>query len=173
MLGKAPSLMQATLDSLRRKIEEVGLDLPSLHLAGAGSRPAWAGESRDYGYIGTEDGRARFWKSTDIALLATEIDNFPNVNLEAATCGAFPISCRVGGAAEAIDAMGWGTAVPATALDLSRAVYERVLEAHASTSSQANSGPLRAAWLYGSEQVGEQWRAEYQKVLLRTEVPRE
>ncbi len=164
MLGKAPQLLDATLRELETLLGPQDASNVTLNFAGQGQRPSWNGPQRNFGYLSTEQERAAFWQQCDIALAPTLADNFPNVNLEALFTGVFPVTCRVGGAPEALSEVGFGAAVVLDPAALAIAVatalesIDSVREASVGAAERCNS-------LYGPTPVAREYLSVYETAL--------
>lgn len=67
--------------------------------------------TRSIGILATEVERARFWAAADVGVSATQMDNFPNVVLEALAVATPFVIPDVGGAGEAVALTGGGLVV--------------------------------------------------------------
>lgn len=159
--GKADRLISSSLAALADLVARGLAPDPIVHSAGTGNQLTWPGKSVNFGVLTSEAQRAEFWRSCDVTLAATYGDNFPNVNLEAIFSGAVVVTCRVGGAAEAIEATERGLAVPGRPQDLAEAMAVS-LRAVGESRETAWEAWTDAQNLYGGDSVAGRYRAVYE-----------
>ena len=166
MTGKAPQLLRGALDVMAARLGQAQCRNVTFQVAGPMELPNWPGPVEQHGYLRTEQDRADFWRSCDIAIAPTYADNFPNVNLEAIFSGAAPVTCDVGGAGEAIRATGRGEAVESSPNALAQAVID-LTEVLPELRESAWDSWTAAGELYSYESVVPRFNELYEAVTAR------
>jgi glycosyltransferase involved in cell wall biosynthesis len=123
---------------------------------------------KSFGWLNTEEDRAKFWGSCAVGVTTTQVDNFPNVVLESVAAGTPFVVPDVGGTPEIIRDSGAGLVSPRTARDLANSL-EFILS-NTSSAAQMSKQGREFAWREISlEAISAKYLAVYEDLLSATE----
>ena len=161
VLGKAPGLLQATLDKLAILLGPARAASIEIIGAGGGPMPSWeGGRSVAGGRIDTDLTRAKFWDRVDVGLFVTRSDNFPNTILEGLARGTPQVVPDIGGASEAVQATSGGVVCEAEAADLAAGIF-RLLEDTALREEMSTAAKNGVRELYAPSVIAEAYAHAY------------